>query len=77
MNFLKSAVYAMHDATKLSYVFDNAILKWFMSKFQENHHIPGPFHCEEAKDFRIILVLWGTLTFVMGHFIISVETSSE
>ena len=43
MNFLILVVNAIHDAIELTYVHDNAILKWFMSKIYEIRHIPGTF----------------------------------
>ena len=66
MNFLKSAVNAVLDAAKLSYVYDNAILKRFIFKFQEIHHIPGTFHCNVNKDFSIMIVLEGPLRLTFG-----------
>ena len=60
MKFLKLAVHSILDVTKLSYVYDNVILKRFMSKFQDIHHISGTFHCYVTRDFRIMIVLWGT-----------------
>ena len=60
MNFLKLAVISVHDATKLSCVYENAILKRFMFEFQEIHYIPG-FRCNVEKDLRIMIAFGGPL----------------
>ena len=52
VNFLKLAANTFHDATKLLYVYANAILKLFMSKFQEIYYILGTFHCNVLIDCK-------------------------
>ena len=52
MNFLKFAVSAIHNSTKLTYVIGKSMFKWFNSKFQDVYHIPGTFHCKATQDFR-------------------------
>ena len=42
-NFLKLDINVIHDETKLPFVLGKSILKWFKSKFQDIHHIPGTF----------------------------------
>ena len=45
ISFLKLAGTAVHVATKLFYVEDKSILKWFNTQFDVIHHVLGTFHC--------------------------------